>query len=41
MIARVHVKRAAGYTWTSKFDQALEDFEKACKFKDVFSEKDI
>jgi hypothetical protein len=38
MMGRMHVKRGAGYLWTSQFDKAVDDFEKAIGFKGVFSE---
>lgn len=41
MQARLYVKRGAAYAWISKFDEALEDLEKACKYKGIFSEKEI
>lgn len=41
MLARLLVKRGAGYTFMSKFDEAVKDLEQAIKYKGIFGEPDI
>lgn len=38
MLARLYVKRGAAYNWTSQFDLALEDLNKATKMPLLFTE---
>jgi hypothetical protein len=37
----MYLKKGAGYTWISKFDQAIESLSQATKFKTVFTEQEI
>ena len=41
MMARSYLKMGAGYTWVSKFDEAVQAFQEAIKYKNVFNERDI
>lgn len=38
MLARLYVKRGAAYNWVSLFDKAIEDLQKATKYKGIFTE---
>ena len=41
MRARCALKIAAGYSWQSQYDIAIEQFKKAQTFKDVFNNDQI
>lgn len=41
MLARTFLRRGAGYTWLSKFDQAVENLSEALKYKNVFNEREL
>lgn len=41
LLARIYVKRGAAYNWQSMFEKAIEDFEKATKYKGIFSDAEI
>lgn len=41
MMGRSFLKMGAGYTWISKFDEAVQAFTEAIKYKTVFNEREI
>ncbi len=41
MLGRMYLKRAAGYAWTSKFDEAIKDFQKALEFKNLYTAQEL
>lgn len=41
MLGRVYLKRAAGYAWISKYDKAIEDFERTIEFRGLYSSSEI
>ena len=44
ILARTYVKRAAGYSWCSKFNQAIEDFDRVLNNSEycaIIGDKDI
>lgn len=41
MMGRSFLKMGAGYAWVSKFDEAVEALTEACKYKNVFNEREL
>jgi hypothetical protein len=41
MMGRSYLRMGAGFTWISKFDEAVDALTKATQYKTVFNEREV